>query len=286
MVPPKCQYVVTILDGPNLKRFWCPVMAVSKYIDSVDSLSPDNALNSWLFWKHLQGNSGLEFRPPQLTRYTIILFCGKTRAQCRRRRPTIRDIGRRTNAAVAEPRSKVNAMNLIYCAARSRHQNSDIRFASEDKLLSLGDTGCPWNAFPSLLWCRHSICREGSSSKDYTTAEAMPFGRHQNSTERSLIEASIQSRLYVILIRNVIVPPEYTYFADVLSPYNAPEFQSFTTLAWVLLAIRFPFLNKRHSWSMVTGQPTDLIYRERVNLPPCYRVTKHVRLHHRRLYVG
>ena len=37
------------------------------------------------------------------------------------------DIGRSTNTAVTEPQSKVHAMELTYSAARSLHQNTDMR---------------------------------------------------------------------------------------------------------------------------------------------------------------
>ncbi len=44
------------------------------------------------------------------------------------------DIERRTNTAIAEPQSKVNIRTLTYCAARSRHQNTNVRAHKIDGL--------------------------------------------------------------------------------------------------------------------------------------------------------
>ena len=46
-------------------------------------------------------------------------------------RPTIRDIGTRTNIAVAEPQRKVITSTFIYSAAWFQHQNTDVRSALE-----------------------------------------------------------------------------------------------------------------------------------------------------------
>ena len=46
------------------------------------------------------------------------------------------DIGRSTNTAVAEPQSKVHAMDLTHGAARPQHPNTDVRLTSEDEWLS------------------------------------------------------------------------------------------------------------------------------------------------------
>ena len=46
----------------------------------------------------------------------------------------MKDIRRSTNTAVAEPQSKVYAMNLTYSVARSLHQNTDMRM---QKLMAL-----------------------------------------------------------------------------------------------------------------------------------------------------
>ena len=50
-------------------------------------------------------------------------------------------------------------------ATRLRHQNTDVRFASKDKLLSPGDIECFWNVFSFHLRCRETICWEGASLK-------------------------------------------------------------------------------------------------------------------------